>query len=204
MGRKAAPKAMDLETARYFPHENRLLATPEELSFLQEKVAVDTTPDAWLDQVWDCMDDVVRLLEWREISTKPIHISRSLAKVKGTKEADLIEARRVLHREESAGTGASPSKEDQVCRESQMFVNKKDEFINDDQWCISTADALCRLLACLCVRKVAMNVFTFLELVAGSNKATLQLNPRKMYLDLIGFELYAHAPIAVLRGEEVW
>lgn len=199
--------SIDSGPVRFFDGENRFLITPEMLTLLKEgtdEMTFDMSHEMWLNQVWDCMDDVVRMLEWREITTKPLHISRCLVKVKDTNDADFLDARRLLYRGESTVKPIPvKSKEDQISQESLLFINKRDEYINDEKWCTSVADSFSRLLATLAIKKIAMNVIALLELLTVANTAIIHPDDRKMYLELVGFELYARASIAVLRGEEV-
>lgn len=192
---------------KFFDSVNRFLVTPELMTLLKDdatEMTFDVTHEHWLDQVWECMDDVARLLEWREITTKPIHLSRSLISVEETKDADLVDARHVLNRDEPTITvELMKNKEKQHSHESSLFVNKKDEYINDEQWCAAVADSFCRLLGTLAINKVAMNVFGFLDLLALANTAITHTDDRKMYIELVGFELHSRASIAVLRGEEL-
>lgn len=199
--------AIDSGINAFFTSKNRFLITPELLTLLQddaEGMTFDVDHEQWLDQVWECMDDIARMLEWREITTIPIHISRSLVSVNETKDEDLVDARHVLYREEPTITVQSiQNKERQMSQESSLFVNSKDEYINDDQWCSAVADSFCRLLANLAINKVGMNVFCFLELVDHANTAKLHPDQRKMYIELVGYELHKRTSIAVLRGEEL-
>lgn len=191
----------------FFDDENRFLITPEVFTVLKENIdgmKFDMSHELWLDQVWDCIDDVARMLGWREISTHPIHVSRCLVKLQKTDDADFLDARRVLYRDAPTDASILARKEEQISYESSLFVNKKDQFINDEKWCVSVADSFSRLLAILAINKIAMNVFAFLELLAIANKGEMQSDDRKMYLELVGFELYSRASIPVLRGEEVW
>lgn len=192
----------------FFDGEDRFLITPELLTLLKDdtdEMTFDITHAQWLDQVWECMDDVVRLLGWREMSTAPIHLSRCLTSVSKIEDANLADARHVLYRDQPVLTvEAAKNKEQQLSCESSLFVNKRDEYINDDQWCASAADSFCRLLATLAINKVGMNVFAFLELLTLTNTARLHCDERKMYIELVGFELHARASIAVLRGEDLW
>lgn len=191
----------------FFNDENRLLVTPGVLTLLQEdngEMQFDMNHEVWLNQLWECIDDVVRMMGWRDISTKPIHISRCLVNVKDAADADFIDARHVLYRDEPTDAMFSVRREEEASYESSLFVSKEDEFIHDEQWCVSVADSFSHLLATLAIKQIAMNVFAFLELLAVTNKSGTYSDDKKTYLQLVGFELSTRAGIAVLRGEEVW
>lgn len=199
--------AIENKPVIFFEDEDRLLVTPGVLTLLQEdndEMHFDMTHESWLDQLWECIDDVVRMLGWRDISTKPIHVSRCLVNVKDADDADFLDARHVLYRNEPTDAAFCARREEVVSYESSHFLDKKDEFANDEQWCVSVADSFSHLLATLAIKKIAMNVFAFLELLAVANKSEFHTGDRKIYLQLVGFELYTRASIAVLRGEEVW
>lgn len=199
--------AIDNGSFVFFTSKNRFLVTPELLTLLKDdtdEMTFDVAHEDWLDRIWECMDDVARMLEWREIATKHIHLSRCLVSVGETNNADLVDARHVLYRDEPTITEElTHKKEQQLSREQSLFINKQDQFVNDDQWCASVADSFCRLLATLAINKVAMNVFAFLELLILANKAKGHPDDRKTYIELVGFELHNRASIAVLRGEEL-
>lgn len=191
----------------FFEDADRFLITPEVFTFLREddnEMTFDMTHELWLDQLWDCIDDIIRMFGWRGISTEPIHISRCFNKVQGADDADMLDARSVLRRDEPTDAEFYARKEEQISFESSLFVNKKDQFINDELWCVAVANSFSRLLATLATNKIAMNVFAFLELLGIKNKAEGHSDERKMYLELAGFEIYSRTSIAVLRGEEIW
>ncbi|KAK5940717.1 hypothetical protein PMZ80_007134 [Knufia obscura] len=174
--------------------------------------SVPTTDDraahskkAWLREVYSATDATSTMFGYRNVNVRAIHVCRSLNAPQDNQEGTeaVADVKDMFLRSQPDITDSSTSTTDIYV---DRFVNSKNEPINDDAWVVETASSIVTLIGVLARKGVAMNVLGLLELLCmgskGQDKAIAE--QRKLYLDLVEFELRRMFDVAVLNGSEVW
>lgn len=193
----------------FFKSSSRLVYEPSDVPSTPSHTSASTRAKSpsgmnttWVREVWDATDAVACMFGYRNILIRAMQICRCLNAAEGSQQSkEHVEDLKAMFLKGQTDVQTADESDTEGSNASR-FVSTKGEFINDDQWIQEAFSSVVTLMGLLARKEIVLNVFGLFELLAMGSRDKTSAEKRKMYLDLVEFELRKRFDVAVLNGSE--